>query len=51
MTGVSLTKTRLPDAAHAKHQLTLHVATFTYLAPKLWNSLPDNVQGSDTLSV
>ncbi len=24
--------------------------TFSYLAPKLWNSLPDNVQGSDTLS-
>ncbi len=25
--------------------------TFTYLAPKLWNSLPDNVRGSDTLSL
>ncbi len=25
--------------------------TFSYLAPKLWNSLPDNVQGSDTLSI
>ncbi len=25
--------------------------TFSYLAPKLWNSLPDNVRGSDTLSV
>ncbi len=25
--------------------------TFSYLAPKLWNSLPDNVQGSDTLSL
>ncbi len=24
---------------------------FSYLAPKLWNSLPDNVQGSDTLSL
>ncbi len=24
---------------------------FSYLAPKLWNSLPDNVRGSDTLSV
>ncbi len=23
---------------------------FSYLAPKLWNSLPDNVRGSDTLS-
>ncbi len=23
--------------------------TFSYLAPKLWNSLPDNVCGSDTL--
>ncbi len=23
--------------------------TFSYLAPKLWNSLPDNVRGSDTL--
>ncbi len=22
--------------------------TFSYLAPKLWNSLPDNVRGSDT---
>ncbi len=25
--------------------------TFSYLAPKIWNSLPDNVQGSDTLSL
>ncbi len=25
--------------------------TFSYLAPKLWNSLPDNVRGSDTLSL
>ncbi len=25
--------------------------TFSYLAPKLWNILPDNVQGSDTLSL
>ncbi len=25
--------------------------TFSYLAPKLWNSLPDNVWGSDTLSL
>ncbi len=25
--------------------------TFLYLAPKLWNSLPDNVQGSDTRSL
>ncbi len=25
--------------------------TFSYLAPKLWNSLPDNVQGSGTLSL
>ncbi len=25
--------------------------TFSYLAPKLWNSLPDNVRGSDTLSI
>ncbi len=24
---------------------------FSYLAPKLWNSLPDNVRGSDTLSL
>ncbi len=24
---------------------------FSYLAPKLWNSLPDNVWGSDTLSL
>ncbi len=24
---------------------------FSYLAPKLWNSLPDNVQGSDSLSL
>ncbi len=24
--------------------------TFSYLPPKLWNSLPDNVRGSDTLS-
>ncbi len=24
---------------------------FSYLAPKLWKSLPDNVQGSDTLSL
>ena len=24
---------------------------FSHLAPKLWNSLPDNVRGSDTLSV
>ncbi len=24
---------------------------FSYLAPKLWNSLPDNIQGSDTLSL
>ncbi len=24
---------------------------FSYLGPKLWNSLPDNVQGSDTLSL
>ncbi len=25
--------------------------TFSYLAPKVWNSLPDNVRGSDTLSL
>ncbi len=25
--------------------------TFSYLAPKLWNSLPDNFRGSDTLSL
>ncbi len=25
--------------------------TFSYLASKLWNSLPDNVRGSDTLSL
>ncbi len=25
--------------------------TFSYLAPKLWNSLPDNVRGLDTLSL
>ncbi len=25
--------------------------TFSHLAPKLWNSLPDNVRGSDTLSL
>ncbi len=25
--------------------------TFSYLAPKLWNSLPDNVRCSDTLSL
>ncbi len=25
--------------------------TFSYLAPKLWNSLPDYVRGSDTLSL
>ncbi len=25
--------------------------TFSYFAPKLWISLPDNVQGSDTLSL
>ncbi len=25
--------------------------TFSYLAPKLWKSLPDNVRGSDTLSL
>ncbi len=25
--------------------------TFSYLAPKLWNSLPDNVRGSATLSL
>ncbi len=25
--------------------------TFSYLAPKLWNSLPDKVRGSDTLSL
>ncbi len=25
--------------------------TFSYLAPKLWDSLPDNVRGSDTLSL
>ncbi len=25
--------------------------TFTYLAPKLWNSLPDTVWGSDTFSL
>ncbi len=25
--------------------------TFSYLAPELWNSLPDNVLGSDTLSL
>ncbi len=25
--------------------------TFSYLAPKLWNSPPDNVRGSDTLSL
>ncbi len=25
--------------------------TFSYLSPKLWNSLPDNVRGSDTLSL
>ncbi len=25
--------------------------TFSYLAPKLWNCLPDNVRGSDTLSL
>ncbi len=25
--------------------------TFSYLSPKLWNSLPDKVQGSDTLSL
>ncbi len=25
--------------------------TFSYLAPKLWYSLPDNVRGSDTLSL
>ncbi len=25
--------------------------TFSYLAPKLWNSLPDNVRGSDTHSL
>ncbi len=25
--------------------------TFSYLAPKLWNSLPDDVRGSDTLSL
>ncbi len=24
---------------------------FSYLAPKLWNSLPDNVRSSDTLSL
>ncbi len=24
---------------------------FSYLAPKLWNSLPDNIWGSDTLSL
>ncbi len=24
---------------------------FSYLAPKLWNGLPDNVRGSDTLSL
>ncbi len=24
---------------------------FSYLAPKLWNSLPNNVRGSDTLSL
>ncbi len=24
---------------------------FSYLAPKLWNRLPDNVRGSDTLSL
>ncbi len=26
-------------------------STFSYLAPKLWNSLPENVLGSDTLSL
>ncbi len=25
--------------------------TFSYVAPKLWNSLPDNMWGSDTLSL
>ncbi len=25
--------------------------TFSYLAPELWNSLPDNVRGSDTHSL
>ncbi len=25
--------------------------TFSYLSPKLWNSLPDNVWGSDTLTL
>ncbi len=25
--------------------------TFSYLAPKLWNSLPDNIRGSDKLSL
>ncbi len=25
--------------------------TFSYLSPKLWNSLPDNVRGSDKLSL
>ncbi len=25
--------------------------TFSYMAPKLWNSLPENVRGSDTLSL
>ncbi len=24
---------------------------FSHLAPKFWNSLPDNIRGSDTLSV
>ncbi len=30
---------------------TKGVRAFSYLAPKLWNSLPDNVRGSDTLSL
>ncbi len=25
--------------------------TFSYLVPKLWNSLPDNIRGSDTLAL
>ncbi len=30
---------------------TKGVRTFSYLTPKLWNRLPDNVWGSDTLSL
>ncbi len=56
--SISLQSIMLPKVANSGLLVVPRIAkstkggrAFSYLAPKLWNSLHDNVRGSDTLSL